>query len=100
MRGDRERNRDCGADSSVSQVLQEQPRTLCQARVVRVSLMPASASIKVVAELHERLLVRVLNRPSVPIAPVDEMLCRSQISACGNGGVARFRQCKSKPVEH
>jgi hypothetical protein len=37
--------------------------------------------------------------PTVPIAPIHEVLCRSQISACGNGGVARLRQCVGKSVK-
>jgi len=61
--------------------------------------MWASASTEVIAELCERLLVHLLNRQAVPIGPVDEVLRRSQISARGNGGVARFRQCLGKPVE-
>src|SRR4029077_19413027 len=43
--------------------------------------------------------VTVLNRPTVPIAPIDEVLCRSQTSAYGNGGVARLRQCVGKSVK-
>src|SRR5713101_3998232 len=74
-------------------------RPLCQARSVRVTLMWASASTEVAAELCERLLVHLLNRQAVPIGPVDEVLRRSQISARGSGGVARFRQCVGKPVE-
>src|SRR5713101_4628592 len=59
----------------------------------------ASASTEVAAELCERLLVHLLNRQAVPIGPVGEVLCRSQISARGNRGVARFRQGVCKPVE-
>jgi len=95
----RRRERGRGADSGVSQVLQERARTLCQALSVRVTLMWASASTEVAAELCERLLVHLLNRQAAPIGPVDEVLRRSQISARGNRGVARFRQCVCKPVE-
>ena len=88
---DRRRERECGADPRVSQVLQEHARPLCQARSVRMTLMGASASTEVAAELCERLLVHLLNRQAVPIGPVDEGLRRSQISARGNRGVARFQ---------
>jgi hypothetical protein len=95
----RRRKRGRGADSAVSQVLQERARTLSQALSVCVTLMWAWASTEVAAELCERLLVHLLNRQAVPIGPVDEVLRRSQISARGNRGVARFRQCVGKPVE-
>jgi hypothetical protein len=95
----RRRERGRSADSGVSQVLQERARTLYQALSVRVTLMWASASTEVAAELCERLLGHLLNRQAVPIGPVDEVLRGSQISARGNRGVAHFRQCLCKPVE-
>lgn len=64
-----------------------------------VTLMWASASTEVAAELCQRLLVHLLNRQAGPIGPVDEVLRRSQISARGNRGVAHVRQCVCKPVE-
>src|SRR6266851_1728697 len=95
----RRRERERGAESGVSQVLQKRVRTLCQALSVRVTLMWASASAEVAAELCERLLVHLLNWQAVPIGPVDEVLRRSQIPARGNRGVAHFRQDARKPVE-
>jgi hypothetical protein len=73
----RRRERERGADPRVSQVLQEHARPLCQARSVRVTLMGASASTEVAAEECERLLVYLLHRQAVPIAPVEEVLRRS-----------------------
>ena len=70
---DRESDRERGADPRVSQVLQEQMGTLCQARAVRVALRWTPASIEVVDKLRERLLIHVLNLPTVPIVPMDEV---------------------------
>jgi hypothetical protein len=50
------------ADSAVSQVFQKSDRTLPEALSVRVTLMRASASTEVAAELCETLLVHLLNR--------------------------------------
>jgi hypothetical protein len=99
IRNNRRRERGRRADSGVSQVFQECARTLYQALSVRMTLMWASASTEVAAELCERLLVHLLSRQAVPIGPVDEVFRGSQISARGNRGVAHFRQCSCKPFE-
>jgi hypothetical protein len=86
-------------DARPSQVSQEQVCAVDQVPTVTVAVAWASAAAQVTLETLERLLAQPANSQACSLGPIDEMLCRSDVSAGRDLGVAASRQLVGETFE-
>jgi hypothetical protein len=90
----------CGRanDLSFSQVRQKYAGAVEHVKSVCVGVV-ASASTQMASESRERLLVQVGHGQVIPIGPVDEVLCCTEVSATGNHCIPHVRQGLPKALK-
>lgn len=80
-----------GDDPGISQVGQEQARTMDRSQLIRMAVVGAAASAQVALESRKGLLVQLTHRHAVPMGPIDELLRRSEMFASCKRGITCLR---------
>jgi len=86
-------------DTRPSQVSQEQVCAVDHVHSVAVAVAWASAAAQVTLETFERLLAQTANTQAFSLGPIDEVLCRSDVSAGRDLGVAASGQLVRETFE-
>jgi hypothetical protein len=81
----------CGDDPGISQICHKLASTMDHPRWVRVIVVWASASTQVVVKSGKGLLVQLAYWYATPTGQINEVFCRSEVSASDTRGVARLR---------